>query len=175
MCCKLFEIRALAKPASTWCGHCAVGSGCTIYDARPQECRDFFCQYRLDANVAEHWKPSRSRMAMKPDPSGEHITVSVDPQRPSAWREAPYYQDLKAWAAAGFADGRQVNVRIGSRVVVVLPDCDVDLGMVGDRTILTSKHRSPQGRVVRMEFEVVDSDHPRALAAQAAAPAVVRR
>jgi hypothetical protein len=38
MCCKLLEIADadIAKPRNQWCKHCKPGSGCTIYDTRPQ-------------------------------------------------------------------------------------------------------------------------------------------
>jgi len=39
------EIRSLDKPAGKWCDHCAIGSGCKIYEERPQDCRDFHCGY----------------------------------------------------------------------------------------------------------------------------------
>jgi hypothetical protein len=161
MCCKLYEVPSLAKAENVWCAHCDMSKGCTIYDARPQECRDFFCHYRMDRDVPEHWKPSRSHMAMKSDASGMRIIVTVDPKRPTAWREQPYYRDLKAWAANRMPSGRQVHVRIGARTIVVLPDRDVDLGTVGNRAILTKRTTAPDGRVVQMDFQVVERDDPR--------------
>jgi hypothetical protein len=177
MCCKLYEIPSLAKPENTWCTHCDTGKGCTVYETRPRECRDFFCHYRIDANVPEHWKPSRCHMALRSDASGTHIIVTVDPKRAAAWREAPYYRDLKAWAANRMPSGRQVHVRIGGRVIVVLPDRDVDLGVVGDRAILATRTTGPDGRVTRMDFEVVARDDPRVTPSPAPAPApgILRR
>ena len=160
MCCKLFEIPAIPKAENVWCPNCAIGAGCAIYDSRPQACRDFFCHYRLDAAVPEHWKPSRSHIVLRSDASGVRILVHVDPQRPHIWREMPYYRDLKAWAANRIQADKQVHVRIGPRVVVILPDRDVDLGDVGNRLILTRKTWSPQGP--KLEFEVVERDDPRA-------------
>lgn len=175
MCCKVFDIPSLPKPAGVWCEHCATGQGCTIYERRPQECRDFFCHYRLDADLPEHWKPSRSHMVMKCDPTGFRITIHVDRKTPQRWREAPYYADIKAWAANRLLAGKVVHVRIGPRVIVVLPDREVDLGNVGDRAIVTRRLQTPQGP--SFAFEVVEKDDPRAQQAQQqhAAPAVVAR
>ncbi len=160
MCCKLFEIRALAKPAGTWCSHCKTGTGCGVYETRPQECRDFFCHYRIDRDVPEHWKPSRSHMVLLSDAAGVRIVVHVDPKRPLAWREGQYYRDLKSWAANRLTAGKQVHVRIGARTIVVLPDQDVDLGEVGDdRAILTTSSWTPAGP--KLAFEVVPRDDPR--------------
>jgi len=167
MCCKLFEIPTLAKPEGVWCTNCDLGGGCTIYDARPQECRDFFCHYRLDKDVPEHWKPNRSHMVLRATADGVRIVAYVDPKRPRVWRENPYYRDLKMWAANRIQADKQVHVRIGARTIVILPDREVDLGEVGDRLILTRKSQTPQGP--RFDFEVVARDDPRAKT-QAAPP-----
>ena len=46
LCCKLLRIEAFNKPVGTWCAHCAPGrGGCTIYETRPTECREFFCAW----------------------------------------------------------------------------------------------------------------------------------
>ncbi len=31
----MLKIRELNKPGNTWCPHCKIGAGCTIYDSRP--------------------------------------------------------------------------------------------------------------------------------------------
>lgn len=159
MCCKVFDIPDVPKSAGVWCQHCAVGEGCTIYETRPQTCRDFFCHYLIDTAVPEHWRPDRSHMVLRSDASGVRIEVHVDPKRPQAWRDQPYYRDLKAWAANRLQADKQVHVRIGLRTIVVLPDRDVDLGQVGNRYILTHKQWTPQGP--RLSFEVVERDDPR--------------
>lgn len=47
LCCILPEIRApeLQKPAGERCRHCD-GGGCTIYQRRPEICRDWNCAWR---------------------------------------------------------------------------------------------------------------------------------
>jgi hypothetical protein len=41
-----------------WCKHCTVGVGCRVYDARPAECRDFHCLWRLGFGADED-RPDR--------------------------------------------------------------------------------------------------------------------
>lgn len=76
------------------------------------------------------------------------IAVLVDPQRPDAWRQEPYYAQLKAWARWAVASRNKVIVvvRVGPRTYVVFPDRDVDLGVVseGDK-IVTHERVTPLG------------------------------
>ena len=43
MCCRVFAIPLLQKPAGAWCTHCDIGKGCKIYESRPDVCIDFEC------------------------------------------------------------------------------------------------------------------------------------
>ena len=43
MCCKLLRVEELDTPPLSWCPHCSVRTGCSIYDDRPTECRQFYC------------------------------------------------------------------------------------------------------------------------------------
>jgi hypothetical protein len=154
MCCMLFDIPALEKKAGVWCSHCEGNQRCAAYEVRPQECRDFFCHYRLEAAVPEHWKPSLSHMVVRSDASGVAIQAHVDPAHPDAWRAEPYYSDLKAWARNRLAGDRQVHVRTGGRTIVILPDRDVDLGNVSNRVIVVQKTWAVTGFTV--DVSVVD-------------------
>ncbi len=147
MCCKLFEIEALGKPAGTWCQHCEVEHGCRIYDSgRPQLCIDFYCDYLRDAKLGEEWKPSRSKIVLARDLDGRRLWAHVDPQRPDAWRREPFYSTLKAWARLSAAQRGQVVVSVGKRIFAILPDRDVDLGIVGkDEVIVTAAKSTPAG------------------------------
>ena len=49
MCCRLPDIPELNKPIDTWCRHAdrdGSGTGCKIYDYRPDVCRSFDCAWR---------------------------------------------------------------------------------------------------------------------------------
>lgn len=71
LCCKLpgvytlpEQTPALTKPPNQWCQHCKVGSGCGIYDNRPQPCRNFDCLWLVHPEMAEELRPDRSHVIM---------------------------------------------------------------------------------------------------------------
>lgn len=162
LCCKVMRVQELAKPKSTWCPHCAIGKGCTIYETRPEECRGFFCGYRRWSEVGEHWFPADSKMLLSPELDGTRIGIHVDPGSPSAWRKEPYLSEIRKMAAAAFQRGHYVVVIVGHRAIVVFPDREVDLGTLGpDETILTTVARRPgDNAVIRMSAEKRKLDDP---------------
>ena len=168
LCCKLLGITEIDKPRGEWCRHCEVGSGCGIYADRPSECRDFYCVYLTSPMMDRHWFPARSKMVVAPECDGERIAVHVDPGRPNAWREQPYYNDLKRWAALAARDLRQIVVCVGKRSIVVLPDEDVDLGIVTDdeRIVIGEVHENGRLRLRAMKIR---ADDPRLAGVQTGA------
>lgn len=118
-CCKLMLVTELAKPAGVWCQHCDIGAGCRIYDARPDDCRTFYCGWRLDATMGEAWLPARSRMVVKFEPN--RILIHVDRDRKDAWRREPFNSQIRAWAAAAIPRGGDVIVTDGRDALRVMP------------------------------------------------------
>ena len=61
-CCKILPInsRELKKTASVLCRHCDEGRGCRIYDKRPEVCRGFYCEWRLNPLIPATWRPDKS-------------------------------------------------------------------------------------------------------------------
>lgn len=128
-------IGELNKPIGRWCAHCAVGTGCLIYEERPGECRRFLCGYLVLEQLSEDWKPSKCKLVLVQE--GENrLIIHVDPGYPLAWRQEPYYSQLKHWAHIAAEAGGQVAVYIGTRVIVILPHTDTDLGTVGDDELI---------------------------------------
>jgi hypothetical protein len=159
LCCKIFRIAALEKPKGQWCSHCSVGKGCEIYDTRPEECRAFKCGYLVEPGLDEGWKPSEARLLLSSQ--GRTLSVHVDPQRPDAWKRAPYYASMKQWAKEALPLGSQVAVWIGDRAIMILPDRDVDLGIVApDEIAVTTRVAIPGG--VRYEALKLKKSDPRA-------------
>ncbi len=149
MCCYLLKIDALDKPGGTWCPHCPSKKSCVIHGEHPQECRDFLCGYLTVEGLGEDWKPAKSKIIMAAELDGQRMTAVVDPARPDAWRRAPYFDQLKAWAEAAVPYNGQVVVRVGERYWVILPDRVVDLGEVAeDEVIVTEITRTPTGPVL---------------------------
>ena len=160
MCCKIMRIDALQKPRGVWCKHCKPGLGCLIYANKPQECSAFLCGYLTDPRLGEDWKPSRSKLVLLTDAGGNRLVAHVDPQRPDAWKQEPYYSGLKEWAKAGAVHGKHVAVCIGQRTYFIFPDRDVDLGIVGDdERVITGERATASG--VRLEAHKVHKDDPR--------------
>lgn len=138
LCCKVLSITELEKPQGQWCRHAKIGEGCSIYGDRPSECRTFYCGYLSWAEVGEHWQPAKCKMVIVAELDGERIEIHVDPGRPAAWRDAPYYDEIKNMAEAAAAQNMQVIVSTGGRAIAILPDRDVDLGVVApDERIVT--------------------------------------
>lgn len=44
-CCKTPYIEQTGSLAGDWCTHCVIGSGCTIYNHRPVDCRVYECYW----------------------------------------------------------------------------------------------------------------------------------
>lgn len=130
MCCKVPHIEEFNKPAGIWCKHAAPGRGCSIYAERPSSCRAFYCSWMVDASFGPEWKPDRAKFVTYLQANGVNLQIAVDPGFPNAWRKAPYYDRIKQWARDGAPEGRFVYVRIGPRLIAVLPDRDQDLGQV---------------------------------------------
>jgi hypothetical protein len=136
LCCKVMAVPALAKPAGTWCRHCRTGSGCGIYESRPNECAEFLCGYLAQPELPEEWKPVVSRLILSSKIIHGTINVFVDPGRPDAWRKQPYYGAMQQWARRALATQGRVVVHLGARSIVILPDHAVDLGVVADDELI---------------------------------------
>lgn len=148
-------IATLAKPAGQWCPHCKANQGCAIYEQRPQECRNFICGWLRAPHLDERWKPSVCKFVLAQE---DTLKIVVDPARPDAWRKEPYYSQFKAWAQTGPDQG--IMVAIGKRAIVILPDGEVDLGVLGDdERVVTVRSETPFG--YRFNALKLHKDDPR--------------
>ena len=160
LCCKVLTVEELSKPNGKWCAHCVTGRGCAIYDDRPNECRAFQCGYILWPELGEHWLPARSKLVPAFKPDGLEIIIHVDPGVPNAWRAEPYYSEIRDMAGHAANSPYTVFVQIGRRVIAVLPDREVDLGVVGDNErIAIREEPGPGGR--RLGAVKMKMDDPR--------------
>jgi hypothetical protein len=139
MCCKVYLIRELSKPAGQWCVHCVQGSGCGIHASRPRSCREFFCSWLVDPNLGPEWKPEVSRFVLSADATHKAIMVTVDPGRPNAWKREPYYAVLKRFSEVFFRIDQKVLVNLNGQITVILPDRDLPIGRIkaGDEIVLS--------------------------------------
>jgi Fe-S-cluster containining protein len=114
-------VPSLTKQIDAWCPHCKSKKSCAIYETRPQECRDFFCGYRTDRTLGDEWKPSVSKFIMVPAYQQNRVMVHVDPDRPEAWRQEPYYSTLMNLARKAAPHRGQVFIRIGAKTLLLTP------------------------------------------------------
>jgi hypothetical protein len=148
LCCKLAQVDELDKPSGVWCRHCAPGrGGCTIYETRPSVCRNWACNWILDASLGPEWRPLTCKMILFFENSGKRLCVRVEPSHAAVWRREPYYSQLKQWSRAAVEARQQIVVYIKKRVIVILPDKDVDFGDVelGEQ-IWVGAYDTPTGR-----------------------------
>jgi hypothetical protein len=74
--------------------------------------------------------------------------VHVDPAVAQPWRAEPYFSVLKRLSAQGLTKGTIVLVIERRRSIVILPDREVDLGLIGpDARIAMERVKTPQGLV----------------------------
>jgi hypothetical protein len=144
LCCKLpyIEHPDFAKPSAVWCQHCKPGNGCKIYDTRPAPCRGFHCYWLALPWLGDEWRPTTAKLVVCSE-SGNCIAVHVDPSFPANWRKEPYYSQLKKWSAMGVDNGMQVVVYIKDRATVILPNKEVELGLVAHDDIITVVELDP--------------------------------
>ena len=165
MCCKVPLIKELEKPSGRWCRHAAIGKGCQIYDERPSVCRKFLCQWMLDPHLGPEWKPEKAKFVVYVQRNGVNLQVAVDPNFPNAWSRPPYEARIRQWVADGAESGRFVFVRIGPRMIALLPGRDVDLGRVdSDDEIVVSRRPGAVGLVYDVEVKRRAAERPASLA-----------
>jgi hypothetical protein len=131
LCCKVLGIAALEKPVGAWCTHCVQGRGCAIYDDRPAECRGFVCGWLRDERLGDEWYPKRSKIVLTYEQ--DRFVAHVDASTPRAWREEPYATALKKMMLANLPLGKPVYVAIGRHQILLLPDREEDLGILGEQ------------------------------------------
>jgi hypothetical protein len=148
LCCKLIRVDAFDKPPGAWCSHCAPGRGrCKIYSERPTECIDFYCAWMVSPSLDDHWRPDKCKIVLQVESDGRLIAAHVDPSDPGAWRREPYFQTLKQFSTKGVDINQRVVIYIKNRVIVVLPNKEVDVGTMrpGDHLVVR-EISGPSGR-----------------------------
>lgn len=99
MCCHIFEIEELSKPFCTWCQHIQEDKrGCSIYEYRPQTCKDFKCAWLLSQDrpgqeMPVSMRPNHLHVMFCVSPTNNrHIYAYVNPSYRDAWKKG------EAWA-----------------------------------------------------------------------------
>jgi hypothetical protein len=146
LCCKVLGIPELEKPKDAWCPNFLAGTGCRIYADRPPSCRNFVCRWLSDTAMGPEWKPNVCKMVVDSKPS--LFVVHVDPAVTQPWRAEPYFSVLKRLSAQGLGKGTIVMVIERRRTIVILPDSEVDLGVIRpDARIAMEPVKTPRGTI----------------------------
>lgn len=102
MCCKLMGVPELEKPPGEWCKHCDPKVGCTIYDDRPESCKDFECLWLQAQNregdnhlKASELQPSRCKGVIVTTDKSEGLVIKVDKHRSNALLSGPLQRLVK--------------------------------------------------------------------------------
>lgn len=119
LCCRVLGVKEIKKAPLVECVHCHV-FGCTIYETRPKECREFDCLWLTDEKLSEDLKPSVSHVVLSDlahdlkiegvEPVEKTIIVHIDPQFPEAYREGHMKMFLNE------------QLKQGTALIVVRPD-----------------------------------------------------
>jgi hypothetical protein len=83
----------------------------------------------MDDRLGQHWKPNKSRLVLTTSQDG--IEIRCDPGFPDAWRREPYRGQIHTWAVSGESHDVTVVVIAGERIMLVTPEREFDLGVVG--------------------------------------------
>jgi hypothetical protein len=154
LCCKVYSVEELSKPAGKWCIHSVRGGGCGNHANRPHVCRQFYCSWLVDPHLGPEWKPEVSRFVMSANPAYQALTLMVDPGRPLAWKREPYYSVLKKFSEVFFRINNKLLVNLNGHITVVLPDRDVPIGViVPGEEIVIWREGSAYGAQLRRELE----------------------
>lgn len=129
LCCTVLEIPELAKPAGRTCVHAL--EGCAIYPDRPGPCRTFTCGWLATPRLGEDWRPDIAGFLIRDERDRGHLCIDVDPERPDAWRQAPYLAQIRAWSRMVHDLTGSLLVHVGPQVLVVFPEEEIALGPVG--------------------------------------------
>ena len=100
------------------------------------------------------WKPEGAKFALVKTECGQRLTALVNPGFSSAWRRSPYYKNLKQCAvvaARRAPDVYLVDVLIGQRSIVILPDGDVEVGVPEhDQALSLAYRNTATGHVIEV-------------------------
>jgi hypothetical protein len=158
-CCDIMEVAAVDKPVNQLCTHWQTGTGCSIYDRRPQMCRSFVCAW-LQGHLDDDWFPAKLGIIVHF--SQDAVNVTVDDHCPDRWREEPYFSKLAEWSLNGI---RRIGNR-GYATLVVLRRRQVPAARTHRRSRSDAvRHGVPAAR--RRHLPVLAGDIGRASAAAA--------
>jgi uncharacterized protein len=123
MCCYLFRIPELKKPANKWCQHCKSGKGCGIYGRHPPTCKDYICLWLVDTDFGDEWFPATSKIVIHyPTEDLAILQFCVDPRYPNRWAEWPYFSEISKLGQFAENKDKLVVVTVSNQIVYAKGD-----------------------------------------------------
>jgi hypothetical protein len=151
LCCKLPVIKSLGKEGNKWCAYAKISRGCIQYEQRPQDCREFSCEWLKDAEWGQEWFPGKAKFYLALKPSGI-LVVMADPSAPSSWRKPEYIAPLRKKSTELLEEGNYVLVLMGQRAFIILPHKELETKLPPEGYTLTLR---PIQKGVEVDFEAV--------------------
>jgi hypothetical protein len=146
-------IKTLDKPPGVWCRHCKAKNGCSIYQTRPDECRDYNCWWLENPELGPDWRPEKSKIVI--NRLENSLRLRCDPGFPQAWRKEPYYSMILGWAKdAQTVQGSVVVVAANEETTLIGAEGEFALGPIGNEDKIRTLYLGDQ----LMSVEVVKPD-----------------
>lgn len=105
MCCLLFPVWELNKKPGQECVHCVLKEGCSIYDSRPQSCRDCTCDWLINEEVPEELRPDKCNVTFEKSTEESYLLLN-------------HFDDLNAWKRKPVMDYIKVLNDKGISVII---------------------------------------------------------
>ncbi|WP_247432575.1 hypothetical protein [Bradyrhizobium sp. 139] len=103
--------------------------------------------------MSMQWKPDQSKMVLTLHPETNNIQVVVDPGLPSAWTRQPYHGQLRSLSKNNMPKGHLVVVFVNELATLILPDEDVQLGVLTPEQIVSvTQEAGPDGGVYEVKI-----------------------
>jgi len=132
LCCKVYDIAAVPKPAGRWCRHCVPGRGCAAYEERPATCVDFTCEWLRNEDLGPLWRPDVAKFVIVRHDDDRTLQITCDAGQPDAWRKPPYEPQIRRWAVQLAPLEVLVLVMHRGAATLVRPgEPDLPLGVLG--------------------------------------------
>jgi len=104
-CCHVMKVKELNKPANTSCTHCIEGSGCAIYNDRPNSCREYECLWlrsqQFDKPLASGLRPDRCKVVIGTANNGNDVVLYTEPAHRNAWQQPAFSEALGLFVTRG--------------------------------------------------------------------------
>ncbi len=127
LCCKVYDIDDFEKKAGKLCHNVRSEGGCGVWGLHPKTCQEFKCLWLRHDDMDGRWRPDVAGFVLRLEPNGTTLDIDVDHDRPDAWRQEPYYSQMKKWSEVMPRNEGLVVVYAPEGLYVITPQEDLFL------------------------------------------------